>query len=89
MPMEVVAKIKIMPSSPDADLEKLKENIKAAMPRDAKLCEMGEEPIAFGLKAIIAVVTVGDVEGGTEKVEEAFASVEGAESVQVISLDRI
>ncbi|MDI6889226.1 MAG: elongation factor 1-beta [Methanocellales archaeon] len=87
--MEVIAKIKIMPSNPDADLKKLKENVKAATPRDAKLREMGEEPIAFGLKAIIAVVTVGDAEGGTERVEGAFAKVKGVESVQVISLDRI
>jgi len=86
--MGVIAKIKIMPSSPDADLEKLKEKIKAAIPGDTKLCEMGEEPIAFGLKAIMAVVTVGDVEGGTDRVEEAFAKVEGVESVQIISLDR-
>ncbi len=87
--MGVIVKIRIMPSSPDTDLEKLKENIKAVVPKDAKLCEMGEEPIAFGLKAIIAVVTVGDVEGGTERVEEAFTKVEGVEGVQVISLDRI
>ncbi len=87
--MAVIAKIKMMPSSPDTDLEKLKENIKAAMPGSAKLGEMKEEPIAFGLKAIMAAVTVEDVEGGTEKVEEALAKVDGVESVQVISLDRI
>jgi elongation factor 1-beta len=34
------------------------------------------------------VVIVGDGEGGTESVEEAFAAVEGAESVTVTDVGR-
>lgn len=85
---EVAAKIKIMPSSMDVDLDKLKEDITKVIPQGAKLHGFAEEPIAFGLKALIVVVLVGDIEGGTEKVEEAIGKVEGVESVSVVELGR-
>lgn len=45
---------------------------------------MDVRPIAFGLKALIAVVLLDDkAGGGTEEVEEAFSKVKGVESVEV------
>ena len=86
---EVAAKIKIMPSGMDIDLNKLKESLKKAIPQGARLHGFSEEPVAFGLKAVIAVVKVGDIEGGTETVEEAFSKVKGVESVSVMELGRM
>ncbi len=86
---EVAAKIKIMPSGMDIDLNKLKESLKKVIPKGARLHAFSEEPVAFGLKALVAVVKVGDIEGGTEKVEEAFSKVSGVESVSVVELGRM
>lgn len=86
---EVAAKIKIMPSGVETDLDSLKQRLKAVIPAGAKLHGFSEEPIAFGLKAVIAMILVGDMEGGTEKVEEAFAAVDEVESVTVVELGRI
>ncbi len=86
---EVAAKIKVMPSGIDVDLNKLKDNLKKAIPEGARLHGFSEEPIAFGLKALMVVVKVGDIEGGTEKVEEAFSKVQGVESVSVVELGRM
>ncbi len=86
---DVAAKIKIMPAGVDTDLEALKERLEAVVPEGAKLRTFSEEPIAFGLKAIIALVLVGDMEGGTEPVEEAFAAVDEVESVSVVELGRL
>ncbi|WP_406659738.1 elongation factor 1-beta [Methanolobus sp. ZRKC3] len=85
---EVAATIKIMPVDVDTNLEELKDNLIASLPEGAEYGAHKEEPIAFGLKAIIMVVLVGDIEGGTEKVEEAFAAVEGVESVLVTEVGR-
>ncbi|WP_340818943.1 elongation factor 1-beta [Methanolobus sp. WCC4] len=85
---EVAATMKIMPVDVETNLEDLKDRLIAALPEGAKYGTHEEEPIAFGLKAINMVVLVGDLEGGTESVEEAFAAVEGVESVQVTSLGR-
>jgi len=78
-----------MPESMDIDLNKLKEALTKAIPKGARLHGFSEEPVAFGLKALIAVVKVGDIEGGTEKVEEVFSKVKGVESVSVVELGRM
>jgi len=76
-----------MPSGMDVDLGKLKEALTKVVPAGARVHGFSEEPVAFGLKALIVVVKVGDIEGGTEKVEEAFSKVEGVESISVEELD--
>jgi elongation factor 1-beta len=86
---EVAAKIRIMPSGMDVDLNKLKEELKKVIPQGARLHSFAEEPVAFGLKALMVVVKVGDIEGGTEKVEEAFGKVKGVENVSVEELGRM
>lgn len=86
---EVAARIKIMPSGMDVDLNKLKEALTKVVPAGARVHGFSEEPVAFGLKALIVVVKVGDIEGGTEKVEEAFGKVKGVESVSVDELGRM
>ena len=61
---EVVNTLKVMPESPEVDLEALKAAITDAMPADAELHEITEEPIAFGLVALNveeAVIALADV----------------------------
>jgi len=53
---EVVAVIKIMPNGVDVDLEKMKENLAAVVPAGIDLNGIAEEPIAFGLVALMAIV---------------------------------
>jgi len=86
---EVAARIKIMPSGMDVDLNKLKDDLTKVVPAGARVHGFSEEPVAFGLKALIVVIKVGDIEGGTEKVEEAFSKVKGVESVSVDELGRM
>src|SRR3990170_5712183 len=86
---EVAAKITVMPSGMDVDLNKLKETLTKVVPQGARIHGFSEEPVAFGLKALMVVVKVGDIEGGTEKVEEAFRKVKGVESVAVEELGRM
>ena len=86
---EVAAKIRVMPSGMDVDLKKLKEDLTKAIPGGARIHGFSEEPVAFGLKALIVVVKVGDIEGGTELVEAEFSKVKGVESVSVEELGRM
>lgn len=86
---EVAAKIRVMPSGMDINLDKLKEALTKVIPQGARIHGFSEEPVAFGLKALMVVVKVGDVEGGTEKVEEEFSKVRGVESVSVEELGRM
>ena len=86
---EVLATLKVMPDGPDRDLEQLKEAITNAIPEDAELHEIQEEPIAFGLVALNTQIIVDDGEGGTESTEAALSNLEGIESVQVTGVGRL
>lgn len=80
---EVAAKLKVMPVGADVDMEKMKEAIKSALPEGARLHGFAEEPIAFGLKALMVAVILAEGVTGTEGLEAAIASVEGVQSVEV------
>lgn len=81
---DVAIRMKVMPESTEVDLVKLREAIKAAVPKYARLHAIEEKPIAFGLKALI-VVTIMDDKGGhnPEETELSLAKIPGVESVEV------
>lgn len=80
---EVAAKLKVMPEGTEVDMEKLKDEIKAVLPEGARLHGFAEEPIAFGLKALMVAVILSEGVTGTDGLEAAVASVEGVQSVEV------
>ncbi len=86
---KVAARIKVMPQSPELDLDELRERLEGSLPEGAKINRVDEEDVAFGLVALMPTVIVPDDTGGTEAVEEAFADVEGVESVEVDEVGRI
>lgn len=86
---KVAAVIKVMPQSPDLDLDQLQDRLEASLPEGAKINDVDQEEVAFGLVALYPTVIVPDDAGGTEAVEEAFRSVEGVESVAVEEVGRI
>ncbi|MFB6070417.1 MAG: elongation factor 1-beta [Halanaeroarchaeum sp.] len=86
---KVAAVIKVMPDSPEHDLDDLRDRLETALPEGAKINSVETEDVAFGLVALLPTVIVPDDAGGTEAVEEAFASVEGVESVSVEEVGRI
>ncbi|WP_247728713.1 elongation factor 1-beta [Halovivax limisalsi] len=86
---KVAAKIKVMPNSPEIDLDELQERLESSLPEGAKINGVEREDVAFGLVALIPTVIVPDGSGGTEAVEEEFGSVEGVESVDVENVGRI
>ena len=81
---KVLASIKIFPSDANIDLDGLKAKIQASLPADSTVQRFEEEPIAFGLVALIAhVLLPEDVEGKMDEVEEAIRSVELVSEIQV------
>jgi len=86
---DVAAAIKVMPKSPDVDLDALQDSLEAALPDGARITGASQEEVAFGLTALIPTVVVPDGEGGTEAVEAAFAEVDEVESVSVENVGRL
>jgi elongation factor 1-beta len=86
---KVAAAIKVMPESPEVDLDDLQDRLEGVLPEGAKINGFERDDVAFGLVALIPTVVVPDEAGGTEAVEEAFSGVEGVESVEVKNVGRI
>lgn len=86
---KVAAEIKVMPNSPEIDLDELQERLESSLPEGAKINNVDREDVAFGLVALFPTVIVPDGAGGTESVEDAFADVDGVESVGVENVGRI
>ncbi len=86
---EVLTTMKIMPDSPDIDLEAIKSTIESSMPEGARIHEISEEPIAFGLVAVILQFITEDGEGGSEAVEEMVQAIDGVASFEVTGVGRL
>ncbi|MGM0398538.1 MAG: elongation factor 1-beta [Halobacteriota archaeon] len=86
---KVAAVIKVMPDSPELDLDELRDRLETSLPEGAKINSVDTEDVAFGLVALLPTVIVPDDAGGTEAVEEAFSTVDGVESVSVVEVGRI
>ena len=86
---DVLATMKIMPESPDVDLEAIKSTIESSMPEGAKIHEIAEEPIAFGLVAIILSFITEDGEGGSEPVEEMVSAIDDVASIEITGVGRL
>ena len=82
-------KYKIMPSSLEANLENIKqEAISFLELKGANKIEVTEEPIAFGLKAIIIFFQF-DEDQGTDHLEEPLKNIENVQSLQMIDIRKI
>lgn len=87
---QVVVTLRIMPQSPDVDLNGLEKKAKEEI---AKFCNSREfkteiQPIAFGLKALVVYFVMEEGIGSTEKLEQKISQLEGVESVEVPDVRR-
>ncbi len=84
----VLLRIKLMPSSPEINLEEVKEKAKTIVEESkGRNCKFEEEPIAFGLKALIVSFDI-DEEQELEPIEEGLRNMENINSAQVIDMRR-
>ncbi len=81
---DVLSVIKVMPTGPDVDLGKVKEEIEKLEPHAVE-----EKPVAFGIKCLEVQFVRPDSEGGTDELEDKMRSIEGVESVEVTGVTLI
>lgn len=80
--------IKLMPSSPETNLEEIKKKAKNVIEENkGKNPRFEEEPIAFGLKAVKAFFDI-DESYELEPIENKLAKIENINSVQVVDMRR-
>ena len=81
-------KMKIMPASPEADLEEIKIDAKKIVEKgNGKNVRFEEEPIAFGLKAVIVSFDINE-SYEIEPIEIGLSQIKNISSAQVIDMRR-
>lgn len=85
----VVASIKVYPQDVIISTDMIKEGITKALPSDVQVHKFVEEPIAYGLVALIAHIVFPELEGELEKVENAIKTVEGVGQIEIQMVRRV
>jgi elongation factor 1-beta len=85
----VVITFKIMPSSPDEDLNAIKKSATTFIEEaEGMVHKIEEEPIAFGLKAVLIMFLMNEAKGSTEELEAKISEIDGVNSVEVTDVRR-
>jgi elongation factor 1-beta len=75
--------MRVMPESPEVDLEQLKKALKETLPG---IQDVKEEPIGFGLKSIKFIAIVNDAGGETDKLEKSISAIPGVERAEILEV---
>lgn len=74
---------RVMPDSPEVNLDQLKKALKEKLPG---IQEIREEPIGFGLKTLKLVAIINDAGGETDAIEKSLNEVAGVERAEIIEV---
>ncbi|MFW5990717.1 MAG: elongation factor 1-beta [Nanoarchaeota archaeon] len=87
---DVIVTLKIMPESPEVDMENLKDSATEKIESYVGETETKHEiePVAFGLKALKLMFVMNEDKGSTEELEKTISEIEGVNSVEVTDVRR-
>ena len=82
-------RFKIMPEGLDTDLDKVKSATKEAVEsfENGVFNDAEEEPIAFGLKALIVTLAIPE-STEVDEIEKKLSEIEGVSSVEMVDYRR-
>ncbi len=87
---KVMVSLKIFPSDIVADMNGLKDTIKKSLEGKATIYRFDEEPVAFGLVALVAHILMPEEASGVmDEVERRLKSIAGVSEVEVLVSRRI
>ena len=86
---DVALKYRLMPESPDSDVDAIIESIPSSIPDDASLGAYEVKPFAFGLKAIFVAILGIDRDGFATEVEESLKNLPEVQSVEIEEMSLI
>ena len=86
---KAIITFKLMPESPDVDLEPIKEQAQAIAREKGAIGEMQvkEEPIAFGLKAVLVMAMYSVENHDFEAIAAEMQKIKEVQSAEVAKMD--
>jgi elongation factor 1-beta len=85
----IVGTYKILPEDPETDLQVIKARIEEALPEDMKITATGEQPMAFGLKALVLDINFAEEDGLQDQLEAVLSKIEGVSEFEALQLFRL
>jgi elongation factor 1-beta len=85
---KLVARIKILPSESDADVDSIPKSLIESLPKGFKLIAHTKEPIAFGLYSVLADFTLDDSEGQMDLLEQSIRKIDAVGEIEVVNVSR-
>jgi len=86
---KMLVSMKIFPEDITIDLDQLKQKIEQALPQDSKVLRFNEEPIAFGLKALITHILVPEEkQDELEIIENSIRQIQGVSNIETFMMQR-
>lgn len=86
---KVLVSMKIFPTDITVDFNQLKQKIEKAMPENSSVYKFAEEPIAFGLNALIVHILIPEEKSDElEKVENNLKNIEGVSNIETFMMQR-
>jgi elongation factor 1-beta len=83
---KIFAVYDIMPESTDVPLDNVVSTLKGIIPKGVELNNTKIEPVAFGLKKIVASFVIDDsIDGVGNLLEDAVRSIQGVENFECTS----
>ena len=84
-----VIRLKVLPTGPEVPVPSLLESIKGNLGPEMTLRSSREEPIAFGLYALIVDVVAPEEEGEVDKVEKAVSTAKDVAQYELTAVSRM
>ena len=85
----VIVTYKIFPEDIVKDFEPIKKEIQAKLPKAAEISGFGEEPVAFGLVALLVQVRFPEDQSGlVDELETQLSQIKGISQVQTLMVRR-
>ncbi len=87
---KVVVTLKIMPESPEVNLENIEKEAKEKIIDFSQSEEVKteQEPVAFGLKSLKIIFVMEESKGSTDALEEQIKTISGVNSVEAVDVRR-
>jgi len=82
---KIACVFKLMPENSETDLEDIKGQVREKV----EVEDIGEEDVAFGLKAVKVSAITTDEKGGTDYVENQLKEVGGIQSIELEHFDKL
>jgi translation elongation factor aEF-1 beta len=85
----VIVTYKVFPEDIVQNFDSLKKKIEEKLPKDSSVSGFGEEPVAFGLVALLVQVRFPEDQSGlVDEFETALGTIPGVSQVQTMMVRR-